>query len=162
MIRYLKGGLLVVASLMVTGNALATEHTASVVASHSQATTAEANRQLVLDFYERFFNKHETVQASSVVADSYIQHNPDVPDGKEPFVSYFTGFFKENPASHARVVRSAVDGDLVWLHVHSTNGKNDRGQSVLDIFRVKDGKIVEHWDVIQDVPVKAANSNTMF
>ena len=85
-----------------------------------------------------------------------------MPDGKAPFVSYFTDFFKQNPESHARVVRSAVDGDLVWLHVHSTNGKNDRGQAVLDIFRVKEGKIVEHWDVIQDVPAKAANTNTMF
>ncbi|AYR21659.1 nuclear transport factor 2 family protein [Alcaligenes faecalis] len=96
------------------------------------------------------------------VAQDYIQHNPEVPDGKAPFVGYFSGYFKENPQSRARIVRSATDGDLVYLHVHSTNGKADRGQAVIDIFRVQDGKLVEHWDVIQAVPEQAANSNTMF
>lgn len=66
------------------------------------------------------------------------------------------------PQSHARIVRSAADSDLVWLHVHSTNGKDDLGQAVLDVFRVKNGKIVEPWDVTQDVPAKSANLNTMF
>ncbi|MGP9652852.1 nuclear transport factor 2 family protein [Halomonas sp. AOP35-4E-18] len=122
----------------------------------------EANRELVVTFYERFFNKHETEEAAKVVAEDYIQHNPDVPDGKEPFVSYFTGFFADNPASQARIVRSATDGDLVWLHVHSTNGEEDAGEAVVDIFRVEDGMIVEHWDVIQAVPAPSANDNTMF
>lgn len=131
--------------------------------AHARAiSTEEANRALVLAFYDRFFNRHETVEAAKVVADNYRQHNPEVPDGKAPFVEYFTGFFKENPQSRARVVRSATDGDLVWLHVHSTNGQADAGQAVVDIFRVKDGKIVEHWDVIQSVPDNSANQNTMF
>ena len=59
-------------------------------------------------------------------------------------------------------MRSAADGDLVWLHVQSTNGEEDLGEAVVDIFRVEDGMIVEHWDVIQTVPSEAANSNTMF
>lgn len=133
--------------------------------SHAQARDLkkeEANRQLVTSFYDAFFNQHQTVDASKVVADDYIQHNPDVPDGKEPFVSYFTGYFKENPQSRARIIRSAVDGDLVYLHVHSTENAKDRGQAVVDIFRVEKGMIVEHWDVIQNVPEKAANKNTMF
>ena len=121
----------------------------------------EANRKLVVEFYDRFFNKHD-IDAASVVADEYRQHNPEVPDGKEPFVSFFTGFFKDNAQSKAEIVRSSTDGDLVWLHVHATNGADDRGQAVVDIFRVKDGKIVEHWDVIQAVPKEAANKNTMF
>lgn len=124
--------------------------------------TEEANRKLVVEFYDRFFNKHETAEAAEVVADSYIQHNPQVPDGKAPFVSFFTGYFKTNPESRAKIVRSATDGDLVYLHVHSTEGAKDRGVAVVDIFRVKEGKIVEHWDVIQPVPEKAANQNTMF
>lgn len=122
----------------------------------------EANRKLVVEFYDRFFNRHETAEAATVVADDYRQHNPHVPDGKTPFVSFFTGFFKDNPQSKAKVVRSAADGDLVWLHVHSTKGPNDRGQAVVDIFRVSNGRIVEHWDAIQSVPEKSANGNTMF
>ena len=139
-----------------------------LVAATSHAATPrnlaaeEANRTLVLDFYERFFNKHDVAGAAKVVADDYKQHNPEVPDGKAPFVEFFTGFFKENPQSRARVVRSATDGDLVYLHVHSTNGADDRGQAVVDVFRVANGKIVEHWDVIQNVPEQAVNSNTMF
>ncbi len=128
----------------------------------TSVATAEKNRQLVINFYNQFFNQHETEIASRVVANDYRQHNPQVPDGKKPFVSYFTDFFKHNPQSHAQIVRSAVDGDLVWLHIHSTNGKDDLGQSIVDIFRVSHGKIVEHWDVIQSVPRQSANNNTMF
>ncbi|EKK4079567.1 ester cyclase [Cronobacter dublinensis] len=145
-------GFLVAASLLTANGA---------VASARQSDIEEANRQRVITFYDRFFNQHDTA-AADVVADDYRQHNPEVPDGKAPFVNYFSGFFRDNPQSRAKVIRSAADGDLVWLQVHSTNGSHDRGQAVLDIFRVKDGKIVEHWDIIQDVPEKAANANTMF
>ncbi|MBD9367098.1 nuclear transport factor 2 family protein [Xanthomonas sp. XNM01] len=122
----------------------------------------EANRALVVAFYEQFFNQHRVHEAARVVADDYRQHNPEVPDGKAPFVAFFAGFFHDNPGSRARIVRSAADGDLVYLHVHSTSGPDDRGQAVVDIFRVVDGRIVEHWDVIQDVPAQAENANTMF
>ncbi|KWF71368.1 nuclear transport factor 2 family protein [Burkholderia pseudomultivorans] len=140
---------------------------ASTVAPAAGPTTRDvaaeaANRQLVLTFYDRFFNQHEAVEAAAVVADDYRQHNPHVPDGKQPFVSYFVGAFKKNPESRARVVRSAAEGDLVYLHVHATEHPGDRGEAVVDIFRVKDGRIVEHWDVIQPVPEQAANANTMF
>ncbi|MGQ0333900.1 nuclear transport factor 2 family protein [Halomonas elongata] len=124
--------------------------------------TEEANRALVTEFYNQFFNEHETEQSSRVLAQDYIQHNPGVPDGKAPFVDYFAGYFKENPDYQSEIVRSAADGDLVWLHVHSTNGDEDRGEAVVDIFRVEEGKIVEHWDVIQPVPEDSANDNTMF
>lgn len=122
----------------------------------------EANRKLVIEFYDTVFNKHEVDKGAAVLVDSYKQHNPMVPDGKAPFVNYFTGFFKENPQSKARIVRSATDGDLVYLHIHSTENESDRGRAIVDIFRVTDGKITEHWDVIQPVPETAANNNTMF
>ena len=123
--------------------------------------TEENNRKLVLSFYNRFFNQHD-ITAAEVITDSYKQHNPYVPDGKAPFVDYFTEYFNENPQSRAKIIRSATDGDLVYLHVHSTNGPGDHGQAVIDIFRVKNGKITEHWDVIQDIPEGSANNNTMF
>ncbi|ANV23267.1 hypothetical protein CFBP5875_08440 [Agrobacterium pusense] len=122
----------------------------------------EANRKLVIEFYDTVFNKHEVEKGAAVIVDSYKQHNPMVPDGKKPFVDYFTGHFKENPQSKARIVRSAADGDLVYLHIHSTEKDGDRGRAIVDIFRVTDGKITEHWDVIQPVPETAANNNTMF
>ena len=135
----------------------------SVLAETSERdlATEEANRALVVEFYDQFFNEHN-IAASDVIAEDYIQHNPNVPDGKAPLVSFFSGYFAENPESRARIVRSATDGDLVWLHVQSTNGEEDLGEAVVDIFRVEDGMIVEHWDVIQTVPSEAANSNTMF
>lgn len=122
----------------------------------------EANRKLVIEFYDTVFNKHDVEKGAVVIVDSYKQHNPMVPDGKKPFVDYFTGHFKENPQSRARIVRSATDGDLVYLHIHSTEKDGDRGTAIVDIFRVTDGKITEHWDVIQPVPETAANKNTMF
>ena len=122
----------------------------------------EANRKLVVDFYNRVFTDHD-MTAADLMADDYIQHNPRVPNGKAPFVNHFTGFFAKNPTSRNRIVRSAVDGDLVWLHVHARgNPDGTGGVAILDIFRVKDGKIVEHWDVAQEVPAESANGNTMF
>lgn len=122
----------------------------------------EANRKLVLEFYDGVFNKHEVEKYSEVLAENYIQHNPGVPDGKEPFVKFFTQRFKDNPKATARIVRSATDGDLVFLHLQSKMNEEDRGRAIVDIFRVDNGKIVEHWDVIQAVPETSKNNNTMF
>lgn len=151
----------IIQRVLLAGILLATVNTVAAAAETPTVNT-EQNRQLVLHFYDSFFNHHDVDKAAGVIAKDYRQHNPDVPDGKAPFVNYFKDFFRANPNSRAQVIRSSVDNDLVWLQVHSTNGAHDRGQAVLDIFRVKDGKIVEHWDVIQDVPAKSANNNTMF
>ena len=152
----------IVFTLLLSCLTTATAALAANDAPQRNLAAEEANRTLVLDFYERFFNLHDVAGASTVVADDYRQHNPNVSDGKAPFVNFFKGYFKDHPQSSVKVVRSATDGDLVYLHVHATNGAQDRGRAVLDIFRVENGKIVEHWDVIQDVPSKAANNNTMF
>jgi predicted SnoaL-like aldol condensation-catalyzing enzyme len=154
--KFLKS-LLLAAGLMAAGVVMAEQP-----AHARDLATEEANRQLVLNFYNRFFNLHETAQAANLLADNYRQHNPEVQDGKAPFVQYFTRFFKDHPQSRARVVRSATDGELVYLHVRSTDSPGDPGQAVVDIFRVRNGLIIEHWDVIQNVPAKAANDNTMF
>lgn len=122
----------------------------------------ERNRQLVVDFYNGVFNRHDVARSAGVLIDGYIQHNPGVPNGKASFVNYFTSFFKSNPNARSRIVRSAADGDLVYLHIHATNGQGDRGLAIVDIFRVENNRIVEHWDVIQKVPAEAANTNTMF
>lgn len=149
-------------SLVSAGLLFTATLSAPASAASRDLAAEEANRKLVVEFYDRVFNRHDVAEGAKVIVDDYKQHNPEVPDGKEPFVSFFTGFFKDNPQSKAEIVRSATDGDMVWLHVHSTNDPKGRGQSVTDIFRVKDGKIVEHWDVIQSVQAASANSNTMF
>lgn len=148
--------------LLITGIALAFSTAALAESAKRDLAQEEANRTLVLKFYDQFFNQHQVAKAAQVVADQYKQHNPEVPDGKAPFVNYFTQYFLDNPQSRAHVIRSASDGDLVYLHVHSVSHAQDKGQAVVDIFRVQNGKIVEHWDVIQDVPAQAQNRNTMF
>lgn len=127
-------------------------------------TLQEKNKKIVVDFYEMAFNQHKPTAASKKhIGNKYIQHNPFVPNGAEPFYTYFEEHFKKNPESKAVIKRVAADGDLVYLHVHSTENKKDPGSAVIDIFRVENGKIVEHWDVIQAVPTEGLqNTNTMF
>lgn len=142
---------------------LATAVPAMAETGSRDPATEEANRQMVIDFYNRVFNEHDLEGAVGMVADDYIQHNPNVPTGKAPFVEFFTRLFAKNPNASARIVRSSAQGDLVWLHVHAGGNKDGTGGlAIMDIYRVKDGKIVEHWDVVQPVPAKAANENTMF
>lgn len=122
----------------------------------------DANKKLVLDFYQRFFGDKDITAADKYLAPSYIQHNPLAATGRDAVKKFFTPFFA-NPAipkTKIDVKRVAADGDLVWLHIRSKTTGAER--AVVDIFRVKDGKIVEHWDVIQSVPAKSANNNTMF
>ena len=135
---------------------------ATAMAQDRDLALEEANRTVVVDFYNTVFNDHDVAKGAAVLVDSYKQHNPTVPDGKAPFVDHFTQYFKDNADAQSKIVQSSATDDLVWLHVHSTKNDEDRGRAIVDIFRVKDGKITEHWDVIQPVPETAANDNTMF
>ena len=79
-----------------------------------------------------------------------------------PFVEHFEGYFRDHPKSHVVFSHIVAEGDLVVLHLNSKADEKDRGRAIVDIFRVENGKIVEHWDVTQDVPEKTANGNTKF
>ena len=123
----------------------------------------ESNKRIVHDFYEMAFNRHKPWEAAKhFFGNRYIQHNPHVQNGAEAFYTYFEAFFKEHPHYHAEIKRIISQGDLVALHLHSRIEDQDRGRAIVDIFRLEKGKIVEHWDVIQDVPEKPVNENTMF
>lgn len=126
-------------------------------------TLEETNKKIVREFYEMAFVHHLPKDAAEkYLAPTYIQHNPNVETGRQPFIDFFVPFFKSNPNARADIKRVIAEGDLVVLHVHSKAGKDDRGRAVVDIFRVENGKILEHWDVMQAVPEKAAHKNTMF
>ena len=122
----------------------------------------EANKKAVLEFYEAGINKKDFEAASKYFGSRYIQHNPNAPDGIEGFKT-FIGFLKEKfPNSKSEIKRSFAEGDYVILHVHAVREPGQRGSAIVDIFRLENGKIVEHWDVVQPIPEKAANENGMF
>ena len=122
----------------------------------------EANRKAVLAFYEKGLNQKDADAALAYVGNRYVQHNPGAADGPEGFCK-FIGFLREKfPNSHSEIKRSFVDGDYVILHVHAVREPGTRGNAIVDIFKLEDGKIVEHWDVVQPVPENPANNNTMF
>lgn len=124
---------------------------------------ASKNKEIVVAFYNMIFRDHKPSEAfERFGGDKYIQHNPRVPDGKDAVINYFTPFFKANPEARNEIKRAVAEGDLVFLHVHSKKDASERGRAIVEIFRVERGKVVEHWDVIQDIPESAANSNTMF
>jgi predicted SnoaL-like aldol condensation-catalyzing enzyme len=132
--------------------------------SFAQAgTTQQENKQIVTAFYELAFNQHKPAEAArKYVAPPYTQHNPTVADGPEGFNQFAREFIKEHPNLKVTIFKTLADGDLVVLHVNIKMNESDRGLAVAEFFRLKDKKIVEHWDVMQPVPIESKNSNTMF
>ncbi len=126
------------------------------------AADLEGNKKKVVEFYEQAINKKDFEAASKHLGSRYIQHNPVAADGPEGLKG-FIGFLRDKfPSSKSEIKRIFAEGDYVILHVHAVREPGTRGQAIIDIFRLENGKIVEHWDVAQDVPEKAANANGMF
>ena len=122
----------------------------------------EANKKVVADFYEKAINQKDFEAAAKHFGNRYVQHNPVAADGPEGLKA-FLGFLKEKfPQSRSEIKRVFADGDYVILHVHAVREPGTRGSAIVDIFKLENGKIVEHWDVIQPIPEKAANANGMF
>ena len=128
------------------------------------ADTLARNKENVAAFYELAFNQHKLDEAvEKYVAEPYIQHNPGVADGGKAFIDSFGPFLKQNPQSHADIKRVIAEDDFVVVHVHSQLTPEERGEAVIDIFRLdENGKIVEHWDVAQPVPEKTVSGHAMF
>lgn len=122
----------------------------------------EQNKEKAIACYQMAYDGNPKKAVELYVGDEYIQHNPLVGDGKEAFILYFERMAKEYPNKSIYFVRSIAQENLVALHTHQTWPDNDQ-YVTMDFFRFnKDGKIVEHWDAMQEVPQESANGNTMY
>jgi predicted SnoaL-like aldol condensation-catalyzing enzyme len=123
----------------------------------------EENKRIVKEYYELAFNEGKPQEAvDRYLGPRYTQHNPQAADGGEAFVGFVTWYRGEFPGLSVDIKRIVAEGDLLVTHGLIRTSAEDRGTAAVDIFRVEDGKVVEHWDVLQPVPEESANDNTMF
>lgn len=135
--------------------------TANAIAETAQE---QLNKQNVLAFYELGLNQKQGQAAvDKYVGSRYVQHNPGAADGPQGFVKFIDFLRAKFPQSHSEIKQAFADGDYVILHVHAVREPGTRGDAIVDIFKLDDqGKIIEHWDVVQPIPDQTANSNGMF
>jgi predicted SnoaL-like aldol condensation-catalyzing enzyme len=140
---------------------------AAVIAFASAAFAADAkqmeeNKMAVTAFYDAAINQKDFDAAAKFIGPRYVQHNPRAADGPEGLKAFLGVLREKFPDYHSEIKRVFADGDYVILHVHNVPMPGARGAAIVDIFKLEGGKIVEHWDVRQEIPEQSANSNTMF
>ena len=120
------------------------------------------NKEKAIAFYKMAYDGNARKAVELYVGEDYIQHNPLVGDGKEPFIKYFDRMSAEYPDKTIEFVRAVAEGELVALHTHQTWPRNEE-YVTMDFFRFDEsGKIVEHWDSMQEIPEGSLNGNTMY
>lgn len=122
----------------------------------------ERNRAIISDFARLFYAEKDVRRAFvTYVAPDYIQHNPGIADGRDAAIAALEPMFSK-PGAAFDIKRIIVDGDYAVIHLHGRGDPASAGGAVADIYRLKDGHIVEHWDVLQPMPTTAANPHPMF
>jgi predicted SnoaL-like aldol condensation-catalyzing enzyme len=125
----------------------------------------ERNKQVVVDYYTTAFAGNPERAVADHFGPRYIQHNPDAQDGPEAFIGFVEWLRGEYPNLQLHIKRVIAEGDLVATHAHldlEPGNPDNPGRALADFFRLEDAKVVEHWDVIQEMPSTAANENGMF
>ena len=121
----------------------------------------ETNKKIVTEFYDLIINQKDFEAASPYIGTRYKQHNPlvkDYPEGLKEFIAFLKTNF---PEARSEIKRVIAEDDYVVLHVHSVRSEKLE-RAIIEIFRLENGKIEEHWDVIQQIPETSANLNGMF
>lgn len=121
-------------------------------------------KKIVQDFEEAAWNQHDVDKALTFLALNYKQHNPYFIDGVEGFKDGLAGLIKANPNLTIEIKRIFTEGDTVIIHKYAIlDSKAGTGKkAIMDIYKIENGKIAEHWDVIEDIPEEPKNTNTMF
>jgi predicted SnoaL-like aldol condensation-catalyzing enzyme len=121
------------------------------------------SKDIVLAYYRMMFQDKDVEQAmDTYVSKNLIQHDPYLGDGAAAMTDFFVPYYEQHPQASAEIKRVVAEGDIVVVHALWKETPEDTGQAMVDIFRVENSKIVEHWNVSQDIPENPANKNTMF
>lgn len=107
------------------------------------------NKDIVRNFIEDIFNKHDLSLVKNYLAEDYHQHNPHVQQGADGFIAFFTGMFERAPGFRQEIVHLVAEGDLVVAHVRARGIVPNKHNKVVDIYRLENGRLAEHWDVLQ-------------
>ncbi len=116
---------------------------------------------MIGEVYEQVLRPLDASRVDEFFAQDYIQHNPMAASGAAGLKAFLEWAREHSPHAEHRVKRIFVDGDFVIAHVHVIIHPGDRGNAVIDIFRIENGKVAEHWDSAQEIPAQAANANGM-
>jgi predicted SnoaL-like aldol condensation-catalyzing enzyme len=124
---------------------------------------SEENKQVAIAFFQKALNEFDVASAVALYGGkSYRQHNPLIADGWEGLSKFIAWLSTTFPQARLDIKHAYADGDVVVLHSQWIRTPGERGEAVVDIVRLEQGKLVEHWDVVQSILEKAANDNTMF
>ncbi len=122
----------------------------------------QRNHDLVMRLFAEVLNPLDSSRVDRFIAPGYIQHSPLAAPGREALKAFLDRAKRENPEAVHDIKRSFADGDHVIVHYHVRRRPGDPGMAVMDIFRIEDGLIAEHWDVLQGVPTAGPNPHAMF